>query len=597
MSKIAVVINHWGGVPVTLQGNLAESQTWADTQGILQTLELPNLNPTLSFRNIAATSGEGVDSACLDAQQPIPLPLFDALHRTGVQIIVLGATGLRGDPSKSKQSNPTTIRHEDSLPDPREDLHAWGIDRCSMHDPAHSCTTAILHDEEVLLEARRILAENIQEPTLIWVNLLSCRDVNHCRFRPCTGVATMPSYSSTPLPTTDERIVPRNLRVPLDSLSHIAACADAGVFGETSPSPEALFLEAGQYLRLLEEARDTLLRIDTWSKMLVQDAEDIGAAIAMTATHALPLGEHGARTVGLPTDMCCRTFWCSTVPYSETTAHCLSAAVDDFIHQVFGVAPRRARQSPCTLGLLSHGPVSVVVARVTYRWNDRKYACIATWTPNGQTVSLLPLSLTHVFDLDMDPEETINILPQLAHIYTQLLEFMESCVPKSVVLAKASSTSSRSMTSAPSTHGLSASGFTSSNASAASTFRPIHLAGFPNSTLPTLGLPTSISSVSSRAASPTPSLTPSLAPSIASSIAPSIAPSVASTFLSSVPATSDLPTPPLTLLSNANITANLYRASRHRVSSSRNPTPVSGVRAVSPGHIRRKESTLHNRHR
>lgn len=590
MANVAVVVNHWGGIPVALQGNVVASQTWANARGVAHALELPNLDPKLAFRSIAAMSEEGFDVVCLDAECPAPLPLFDALHRAGVQIVVLGATGLRG---RGAQEAATT-RHDTSLPDPREDLHAWGVDRCSVHDAASSHGAAALHDEEVLLEARRLLAEGIQEPTLLWVNLLSCRDVDRCRFRPCTGIAALPSYVAPALPSTDDRLLPRNLQTPLEGLSHIAACADADTFGETAPSAANYFLEPGHYLRLLEESRETLLRLDAWTKMLIEDAEEAGAAIAMTATHSVALGEHGARWAGLPTDTCARTFWCATVARSEATARSLSTVVDDFLHQVFAVGPARARRPSCTLGTIAHGPVCVVVARATYRWNDRRYACIAKWIPEeGATkCPLLPLPLTHVFDLDMDPDESENILPQLAHIYTQLLEYMEACIPNSVV-----------------------------------TPRPRRAPRAPASAR---RIPPSPTPLSAPSAAPLaiPLASPLVAPLAPTPLAPTPLPTSPSS--SSVPATSELPTP-LSLLTNSNAAAHLHRTPRRRptIPSSSGVVPSERVAGPGPGpgpsshshpppslpppaplaqapsarptppsgYIRRKESTLHNRHR
>ena len=430
MSKIAVVINHWGGVPVALQANLVASQEWK--QSTFDSLEVPNLDPILSFRSVAATSGEGIDEVCLQTNPPTPLPLFDALHRTGVQIIVLGATGLR-----RHKKDPYAVRHEMNLPDSREDLHDWGIDRCSIHDSADQATNAILHDEEVILEARRLLMEDLGGPTLLWVNLLSCRDVNHCRFRPRTGRATQPSYSGVALASVDERLIPHNLRVGLEDLSYLAASADATAFGESVTAPNEIFIQPGEYLRLLEDAKDTLLRLDAWTQLLIKDAETAGASVAMTATHANSLGEHGTRKVLIPTEMSCNTFWCSTIVADRSNnSKSLASVVDDFLHHVFGVAPRRARKNSCTLGTISHGNLGVILARTTCRWNDRRYSCIAKWMFDGSgRISLLPLSLTHVFDLDIDPFETTNILPQIAHIYTQLLEDMELCIPKSVLVS------------------------------------------------------------------------------------------------------------------------------------------------------------------
>ena len=430
--RLAVVINHWGGVPAALQPNLVASQPWAVT--CISDAHLPHLHPILSFRSVAATSGETLDGMCLDAAAPAPvLPLFDALPRNEVQTIVLGPTGLRRPPKEMRHAG-------DALPDPREALHEWGVDRCSSVDPSTTTTMALVHDEETLLEARRILMEESHRdrPLLLWVNLLSCRDTTRCRFRTPTANATsVPGYTPRSISAprdVDVRKVPAAIAARLDDgVSELAMSQDAASFGER-PAPTT----SAEYLRLLDDSRETWstsARAPTcwstrrWTRGRASRCSDARRASRRARARSRP-----------PTHTGATGFFCCSDALALPQSVALHAIVDAFLEHVFQAMPSTS-PARATLGVLNDPEAGgrTVVARSVCSLNDHRYACIATWPALDATASLVrlrPVHITHVFDLDTDPDELTNALGDLPHVLAALLEHMEATLPLSVCVPR-----------------------------------------------------------------------------------------------------------------------------------------------------------------
>ena len=166
--RVVLVINHWGGIPACVHGNVVTSQSgWASC--VHQNLMLSHTDPVWEFQSLIQDN------------------LLDSVRMEGFRTVVLGATGLRSE----------------TRDDPRLSLSAqWGVDRCSLYDGALFASAPLAHDEEVLHEAQRMVGNDERDaPDLfLCVNLLSCRDA--CRPSSWTR-AWMTRRSATVGPTRE----------------------------------------------------------------------------------------------------------------------------------------------------------------------------------------------------------------------------------------------------------------------------------------------------------------------------------------------------------------------------------------------------------
>ena len=145
-SRSILVINHWGGVPAALHGNVIHMQRrWATF-----CRERVALTTTNSTRELDVTM----------------TTTFRALKSHGYDTFCLGATGFGGGG-----------RRRD---DPRRRLvRSKAIDMCSLYDGAAFVGPSIVHDESVIKEATDVLftRDDSSAPFILCVNLLSCRHV------------------------------------------------------------------------------------------------------------------------------------------------------------------------------------------------------------------------------------------------------------------------------------------------------------------------------------------------------------------------------------------------------------------------------------
>lgn len=365
MPAAVVVVNHWGGVPRVLMRGYAAGQRWASW--------------CLADVPLAHASGEREFPAATSA-------LWSALRMAGVRIVVLGATGYRA----------ASRRSEERLPDPRyvfaESHHVHEV---SLHDGAQFDGPALLHDNEVVREAHRVLAE-ASTPLLLCVNLLSCRDLTRMHFGEESEGCVLRAVTAF-----DERIVPPSLHCRW-SQAH-----------EVFPRRP---VTAGQYATLLRRGSEALEALEAATGSLVREALERGAGLAITATRALSLGEHACRTEDTPFPSCATSFWCSTALATSMPAAAVeSAPAHQPIGALLGLLCRTA--FPCPEGppftSTLHGtPVCRAArgtARVSLRWNDHNYVCI------GQSGKLW-----HVFAVDSDPQELVDVYPSLGEVQAVL---------------------------------------------------------------------------------------------------------------------------------------------------------------------------------
>ena len=188
-------------------------------------------------------------------------------------------------------STPTRARRTDFR---THDAMHWGVDRGRRRRGLIS-RRSIVHDEEVVHEAGACW-RGTKGGQLQWLNLRSCCDVSCVRFarreRPplvdgCTGV-TRTNY--------DHRLVPPNVDATcLKELTDAFRRADATLHGE---GEGGAYRRDAEYAALLEWSTEALTRVERCVMPLLVEALRMDAAVAVTATHSLCIGEHGIRTGG-----------------------------------------------------------------------------------------------------------------------------------------------------------------------------------------------------------------------------------------------------------------------------------------------------------
>ena len=340
-------------------------------------------------------------------RRPPEPTLLGAFRDAGFRVVVLGATGLRGPVADEG------AEHDGPAPpDPREALRDWGAHACSAWDGAGFRGCAAAHDEDTLAAAHIALAaRDPRAPLLLWVNLLSCRDVAHVRFRAATAPSAADRARGTPETSVDRRCVPASVDVPVPRISDAVAQADARAHGEDGAGTS---VAAGEYAALLSLAETRLGELENSVAALALAAcgADAQTHVATTATHSLSLGEHRARGGGVPARACATTFWTSNVALPAGTAT-LAAALAGFA-AACGVRWAERGQA-CTAGCVLLPEGEAVGARVVCDASDRRYACVVL-ALDGK-----PPELCAVYDIAADPAEVVDVLADVAHLRAALL--------------------------------------------------------------------------------------------------------------------------------------------------------------------------------
>ena len=454
-----VLVNHWGGIPGALAENLvlAQRATWA--AHARADVLLGRLDPALALRALLAHEREPrLDGEAAATAPPPPDTLLAAARAAGYRTHLLGAHGLRPDAAAAPAA-----RHADAaLPDPRRALDAWGVDACSAHDGARFRGRAAAHDEEVLREARHLLAERGADdpPLLLWINLLACRDLQRVRFHGAApGAPAVDVCTARPHVASDRRTIPPNVGAALPRLTARLARADARRHGDAAGGALGGGRRRdaeGEYARLLEMAWEAMewLHRQVGAMLAGLAAEPEGSvAIAHFASHQLALGEHGVRGGDAPTAVCCRGVWASTLdaaPAAEGAASpppsppVLEHLVARFVARACGLAPPGRAPPAASLVALPPGDAAeaappaaaadaaaAAAARVLVTLHGRAYACVCLLPPSGARDDA---SLLCAYDLDADADEAVDVLPGLAHRHAELLEAARAALPERVRL-------------------------------------------------------------------------------------------------------------------------------------------------------------------
>lgn len=389
--RFVVFVNHWGGVPRAVQGNLTSMQAWADEE--------------YHEVHLSTTNGE-------NEYKETTRVLWKTLREHGFHVVVLGATGYGSENTWKRFT-------EDTLPDPRlEHSESHCVDVTSLHDGAEFDGPASIHDALVLEEATQMVrCHSGSKPLALCVNLLSCRDVVRTRFgntstrclrRCCTAVATS---------QFDPRWVPSSINVSLAQISGPFSDANSKPFGEAGRP-----VRPGEYATLLQRSLSILDSLQRSVMSFLTVAIAHGAQVCMMATRSLSLGEHSCRGENIPITACSNSFWCSTCPQmtTEETSIVFTDLLHRFVHRTchvplyfsFLYRPLLCTTLPAT-GETSTEPFF----RVGLMIHGHRYVCI------GKGAHLL-----YVFDIDDDPHEESDIRSSLAHVQPKLLVVYRGCV-------------------------------------------------------------------------------------------------------------------------------------------------------------------------
>lgn len=434
MAPTVIVLNHWGGVPTALHGNVLNSLQHTKLSGQTSSnVGLTRVDAALGLRALLIPH-----DTTLEPTAPVPLgmdTLPKEMCKRGFRTVMLGPCGIEGS------RHPT--RAAQSLYDPRKSLKAaWGIERCSSIDTAYANGCAAAHDEDTLREALDILRTiPSNESLFLWVNLLSCRDVLHRRFRKVSGTSTTDrdEYIFKPSAPPSPFLNPINLGIRIggaegmEELVEAAARADAATHGETLTwvQNEATM----QYQDLVQEAWGTLQRLDPLVENFWRgvSARDPVANRIVMASNAFALLEHRVRN-GAPTASCCKTFFASTV---DEPCHEWNASLPDVLW--YAVLNKGLHTIPPsvqlpTLGVLTHMLTNpVIFARIEAKLEDRMLACVYAypWSPETSPVDVTSLYLAGVFDLDNDASETYNVKDEMAHLHEAIWNLMYPVIQSS----------------------------------------------------------------------------------------------------------------------------------------------------------------------
>ena len=387
-----MVFNLWGGIPGAMRGSAcASARFWLSCAGTTDAI-LPCLSDNAGTRF----------HACVDEGGEA---LFKQAQRAGWRVVVFGPTGFAWPPPRCSE--------EAFLYDPASALSGSGIDFCDVRDDGAWRGRSSSHDEATLRKAQRALdaAASSNTPTLLWVNLLACRDTTRVRFRPdercsedaCTGHAAR-AYDRRRVPPSVDTSLPNPLRDALGSTASRAR--DAGA----------------EYAALLATAESDFHNVCAMVEPLARRARAHGASVAMTATHTFSLGEHGTRTGAAPTAACARTFFaCTTGAAVAELAQPVYELISHFVLRTTSLHVSRL-PAVCSVGVAP----TCVYAYVTCRLRDHVYACVYAHcgVPPDPNALCEPESLLAVYDLGTDVDECVNVLPYLTHLHA---DFGDMC--------------------------------------------------------------------------------------------------------------------------------------------------------------------------
>ena len=284
MPRRVLVVNHGGGVPFALRGNMVAQADWATH--VADDLPLEHTD-----------SGTQLEAAFRD--------LWPALRAAGWTTAWFGVDGPRRAP-------------------PRR--HALDMLRAAAARPDVDVTTVLQafdgpgteHDALVLQEAQEHLAACTRDTVLV-VNLRGCGDVTRCRFGAAAAPPDVSCCEVQPLAAHDPRTVPACVHDVVEGVSEELARANRRRFGE---DPAVWRVTDAEYAALLAIARRLVDEVDAMVRPLIDDALRDGAHVALTASHSLPLGEHALRDGDAPTHVCTSSFFVCypTVPESPDPA-------------------------------------------------------------------------------------------------------------------------------------------------------------------------------------------------------------------------------------------------------------------------------------
>ena len=285
-NRIAVIINHWGGVPRCMQGKVCSLQ-----------------------RKHFETIQEDVPLSCTDGSKEFAVCTGDMwfeANRTGMRTVCFGGT------KETRRANSRCRHEENRLPDPRRRHIDEGVQECSLFESTQYEGSSFEFDRHTLEQVSRLVLDHADSPVplLVCVNLLSCRDV--CRTR--IDVQREPSAheccSGRPTPVGDSRLLPRS--VSMDMFSEVCSPfqrENSERYGEvyTGVPPE-------HFVTLLQTSEDTLSRLEVEIQRTLETVRSVGARVCLTSSRSLSLGEHGCRDENYPIVSCAKTFWCSDLP-------------------------------------------------------------------------------------------------------------------------------------------------------------------------------------------------------------------------------------------------------------------------------------------
>lgn len=439
MKRRVVVINHWGGVPKALHRNaMLDVQTALSERTMYSICPVPltRYDAACGFR--AAINLDRPDDMCLIPDEiPSASSLFSMFSEAGFMVVVLGASGI----DKGRRPTRQGQRHaSEMLPDPCCSMRHVGVSECSLFDGAYFRGAAAAHDRTVLREARSILETVTDKPILVWLNLLSCRDVSCIRFRqPIHPPKVDGILAKLPKTVIDARIKPPSLKPSEDSLNDLRAIlntCDSRAHGEPIDTTSSLERDLDmQYVTLLDSAWATLKTLNEEVRLTM---EGMDAEIAVTSTHSLSLGECGTRMSG-PFFINCSTFWSSSIDLGYGVTDARSATLPQILFRLVAACgigvkiPQSQSDTPVCFGKIDHPNGVIFAARALVNINDHHYSCIVTWprdlpSTNGVT-HLCNYELRAVYDASTDPEEKYDILSQVSHLLEAIQQKLRRSFP------------------------------------------------------------------------------------------------------------------------------------------------------------------------
>jgi hypothetical protein len=391
-SKRIVIINHWGGVPSSLHGNVLAMETWSDRTSL--NIPLVYTDKRISFEESTTH-------------------MWKYLKNAGYHTVCLGATGCVD----------TTPRQQSTyFQDPQQCLKHCDIDRCSLHDGNCFTGPSLLHDQHVLEEAQ-VLLSTFNGPLAICVNLLSCRDTSVYRFCAPNAIVNTHCFTHTAQHAhpVDTRLIPLSTSVQIKGISELIHMNEGAEFGENGVPCNAITKE--QYGTLLMHGWSTLKSLHTTIEPFIATALSQNANIAMTATSSLSLGEHGVRGSNSPFKTCSSTFWISTV--SESILNGKFAPLEDyfrsFVSTVCMSSAPSCKQHRRELSLCKSVVGKWIFFRLVCQIHDHIYVCI------GNKKEIICM-----FDALVDPFEIDDISQHMQHLYDRLLSLYKTSIAECV---------------------------------------------------------------------------------------------------------------------------------------------------------------------